>query len=51
MQQKNGGQLVYLNTASQSHSHVLGFFPPLSLVCVCVCVCVCLLASASDQVL
>lgn len=41
MQQKNGGQLVYLNTASQSHSHVLGFFPPsISGVCVCVCVCV-----------
>lgn len=40
MQQKNGGQLVYLITASQSHSCVLGF-PPISGVCVCVCVCVC----------
>lgn len=49
MQKKNGGQLVYLITASQSHS-VLGF-SCLSLVCVHVCVCVCLLASASDQVL
>lgn len=47
MQQKIGGQLVYLITASQSHS-VLGF-SCLSLVCVHVCVC--LLASASDQVL
>lgn len=39
MQQNNGGQLAYLNTASQSHSRVLGFFP-LYLWCVCVCVCV-----------
>lgn len=49
MQQKNGGQLVYLITASQSHSCVLGFSP--YLWCVCMCVCVCLLVSASDQVL
>lgn len=51
MQQKNGGQLVYLITASQSHSCVLGFPLYLWCVCVCMCVCVCLLASASDQVL
>lgn len=44
MQQKNGGQLVYLITASQSHSCVLGF-SPLSLVCVYGCVCVCVFVS------